>query len=249
MKADMLTRREAALLRKDEKFLQDLRIHLHYLTGRREERLVFDVQTALAKQVGCRDTAHRRASEHLMQRFYRTAIEIGQLNTIVLQNLNALIAPPRSRATTPINEHFHSRNEMLEANDEGLFKRTPGAMLEAFIILQQRHELKGITAGTLRSLWRASASIDPEFRRDPANREEVVRTIVETTGSTEEIARLTLQLYFEPDRGVIPKQGEIDVKGFDQVVQTMGEVGELKSPLPSAERFYDLQYLKAAGLQ
>ena len=87
------------------------------------------------------------------------------------------------------------------------------------------------------------------FMRDPANREEVVRTIVETTGSTEEIARLTLQLYFEPDRGVIPKQGEIDVKGFDQVVQTMGEVGELKSPLPSAERFYDLQYLKAAGLQ
>lgn len=170
VKNEIITRREAALLRKHEGFLQHLRIRLHYLAQRREERLVFDVQTALAKQIGCRDTAHRRASEHLMQRFYRTAIEISQLNTIVLQNLNALIAPPRSRAITPINEHFHSRNEMLEANDEGLFKRAPGAMLEAFVILQQRHELKGITAGTLRALWRASASIGPEFRRDPHNR-------------------------------------------------------------------------------
>ena len=87
------------------------------------------------------------------------------------------------------------------------------------------------------------------FMRDPANRDEVVRIIVDTTGSTEDIARQTLQLYFEPERGVIPRQGEIDVKGFTQVIQTMGEVGELKAPLPSVGRFFDLQYLKAAGLQ
>ena len=170
VKADMLTRREAALLRKDEKFLQDLRIHLHYLTGRREERLVFDVQTALAAQMSFRDTAHRRASEHLMQRFYRTALEITQINTIVRQNLDAQISPQRERAPQPINERFGIRNERLEAADEGLFRRMPGAILEAFSLLQQHPELKGMTARTLRAMWRASDQIDPAFRRVPENR-------------------------------------------------------------------------------
>lgn len=87
------------------------------------------------------------------------------------------------------------------------------------------------------------------YMRDPANRDEVVRVVIDSTGSSEEIARQTLALYFDPDRGVVPKQGEIDVKGFAQVIQVMAEAGELAPPLPQAERFIDLQYLKAAGLQ
>jgi len=87
------------------------------------------------------------------------------------------------------------------------------------------------------------------FMRDSANRDEVVRMTAETTGSPEEIARQTLSLYFEPDRGVVPKQGELDVKGLGQVIQFMAETGELKPPLPAPERFVDLQYLKAAELQ
>ncbi len=49
--------------------------------------------------------------------------------------------------------------------------------------------------------------------------------------------------------GVVPKQGEIDVKGFNEVIKVMAEAGELRPPLPAVERFIDLQYLKAAGLQ
>ena len=87
------------------------------------------------------------------------------------------------------------------------------------------------------------------FMRDPSNRDEVVRMAMATTGSPEEIVRQTLSLYFEPDRGVVPKQAELDVKGLGQVIQFMAEAGELKPPLPVPERFVDLQYLKAAGLQ
>jgi ABC-type nitrate/sulfonate/bicarbonate transport system substrate-binding protein len=86
------------------------------------------------------------------------------------------------------------------------------------------------------------------FMRDPANREEVVKMVVDTTGSSEAIARQTLSLYFDPDRGVVPKQAEIDMKGFSQVLQVMAEAGELNPPFPAAERFVDLQYLRAAGL-
>jgi ABC-type nitrate/sulfonate/bicarbonate transport system substrate-binding protein len=87
------------------------------------------------------------------------------------------------------------------------------------------------------------------FMRDLDTRDELIKTIVDTTGSSEEIARQTVSLYFEPDRGVVPKQGELDLKGLGQVIQFMSETGDLKPPLPSPERFVDLQYLRAAGIQ
>jgi ABC-type nitrate/sulfonate/bicarbonate transport system substrate-binding protein len=88
-----------------------------------------------------------------------------------------------------------------------------------------------------------------KYIRDPANRDNVIKTIVETTGFAEENARLTLKLYFEPERNVLPHAGEISVKGMEQVIALMAEGGILKPPLPPAERFFDLQYLKAAGIQ
>src|SRR5262249_57055730 len=85
------------------------------------------------------------------------------------------------------------------------------------------------------------------FIRDPARRDDVVRTIVETTGLAEANARISLALYFEPERNVLPRQGEIDVKGFETAIEFMGEAGVLKEPLPPPERFVDLQYLHAPG--
>ena len=88
-----------------------------------------------------------------------------------------------------------------------------------------------------------------KFIRDPANRKSVVKTIVATTESSAAIAEQTLELFFAPERKVLPKQGEIDVKGLGQAIAFLGEAGSLKEPLPPAERFVDLQYLHAAGIQ
>ena len=85
--------------------------------------------------------------------------------------------------------------------------------------------------------------------RDPARRATVVKTIVETTRVTPEIAERTLALYFEPDRKVIPRQAEIEMTGFAQVIASMGEAGLLKAPLPPADRFVDLEYLRLAGIR
>jgi ABC-type nitrate/sulfonate/bicarbonate transport system substrate-binding protein len=87
------------------------------------------------------------------------------------------------------------------------------------------------------------------FIRDPGRREDVVRTVVETTGFAQANAQLTLSLYLEPDRGVLPKSGEISLKGMEQVIALMAEGGTIKPPLPAAARFIDLQYLRAAGVQ
>jgi len=84
---------------------------------------------------------------------------------------------------------------------------------------------------------------------DPANRDEVAKSIVETTGASEEVARAVLALYYEPDRGVMPKQGEINMAGLTAVIELLGQADQIAKPLPAVERFVDLQYLHAAGLQ
>jgi ABC-type nitrate/sulfonate/bicarbonate transport system substrate-binding protein len=88
-----------------------------------------------------------------------------------------------------------------------------------------------------------------KFIRDGANRDRVVRTVMQSTSSSEKIAQQTLALFFEPERGVLPKQGEIDLAGLAQVIAMLGEAGALKPPLPAPEQFVDLQYLRAAGVQ
>jgi [protein-PII] uridylyltransferase len=168
---ELITQAEVREIRREERFLQILRIRLHYIAGRREDRLLFDHQTALAAQFGLRDRAHLLASEQLMQRYYRAAKAVSQLNTILLQNLTALIEPPHDRELHPINERFGTRGELLEATSPDLYERAPAALLETFVLLQQHHEVKGISAGTLRALWRGRRLIDAAFRRKPEHRE------------------------------------------------------------------------------
>jgi [protein-PII] uridylyltransferase len=166
----VITLQEAREIQRHEAFLQALRVRLHYLVGRREDRLLFDHQSALARQLKLTDRPHRLASEQLMQRYYRTAKAVSQLNAILLQNLQGRIAPLREREFRAIDAHFGIRDEFLEVRDEQVFSRRPETILKSFLILQQRHELKGMTAATLRALWRARRRINPAFRRNPGNR-------------------------------------------------------------------------------
>jgi len=86
-----------------------------------------------------------------------------------------------------------------------------------------------------------------KFMRDKANRDEVATLAAEMTGAPIEVMRAVLAFYYEPDRGVMPKQGEIDMAGVAKVIELLGRTGELKAPLPSAERFVDLQVGKVCS--
>ncbi|MFN7086168.1 MAG: [protein-PII] uridylyltransferase [Burkholderiales bacterium] len=186
----LLTIEEMRSIQRHELFLQNLRTRLHYLAGRREDRLLFDHQAALATQLKLRDRPARLASEQLMQRYYRTAIAVSQLNTILLQNLAARIMPRRDREYRAINPRFGSRGQQLEARDERLFEREPAAILESFLLLQQHHELQGMTATTLRALWRARRLINPAFRRDPVNRNQFMQLLRSPSHVIRELRRM-----------------------------------------------------------
>ncbi|MGQ0749696.1 MAG: [protein-PII] uridylyltransferase [Betaproteobacteria bacterium] len=177
----VITPEEAREIQRHEGFLQMLRVRLHYLAGRREDRLLFDHQSALARQFGLHDRPHRLASEQFMQRYYRAAKSVSELNAILLQNLRARIAPSPDQEYHPLNARFGMRDEVLEARDEHLFEREPTAILETFLLLQEHHELKGIGVKTLRALWRARHRIDPAFRRDPTNRRSVIEIFKSST--------------------------------------------------------------------
>jgi ABC-type nitrate/sulfonate/bicarbonate transport system substrate-binding protein len=88
-----------------------------------------------------------------------------------------------------------------------------------------------------------------KFIRNPKNRGRVIKVITETTGASESIASQTLDLFFDPERGVLPEHAEIDLKGLEKVIAMLGEAGTLKPPLPPAQQFVELQYLRAAGVQ
>jgi [protein-PII] uridylyltransferase len=186
----LLERHEARQLARTEAAFQDMRIRLHYLAGRREDRVVFDFQGALAAQFGYADTPDLRASEAMMQRYYRAAKTVTQLNAILLQNLQARLMPRRDVAPRPLNERFRVRGELLEAAEEGLFEQQPSAILESFLLMMQHPELRGMTAPTLRALWRARRRIDARFRRDPTARLLFLHILQQPRGIVHEFRRM-----------------------------------------------------------
>jgi len=186
----LITAIEARQLAGYQKFLSELRIRLHYAAGRREDRVLFDYQAELAAQFGYADTPSKRASEQLMQRYYRTAKAITQLNTLLLQNIAVQLFSGENSQPEILNERFQSAHELLEARDADLFERQPGAILESFLLLQQHSELKGMSAATLRALWRARARIDARFRRDPANRALFLQILQQPRGIVHELRRM-----------------------------------------------------------
>jgi [protein-PII] uridylyltransferase len=186
----LVTRAEAVQLKRHADWLARVRIRLHLLAGRREDRILFDYQDALAKAFGFAATPTKRASEVFMQRYFRTAKAVTQLNTTVLQNLGAAIFPAFDAPPEPINERFQAVRELLDVRDPGLFERDAHAILESFLLLQQHAGLKGMTAPTLRALWRARRRIDRAFRADPANRATFLSILQQPRGLVHELRRM-----------------------------------------------------------
>ena len=202
----LLQHGEARRLARHEAMLQDLRIRLHYLAGRREDRLAFDYQDALALQCGYAARPSRRASEQLMQSYYLNAKAITQLNTILLQNLEARLAPDHDSTPRLLNERFHARGTLLEARRDDLFEREPRAILESFLLMQQHADLRGMSAARLRALWRARGGLDARLRRDPLAQLLFLQILQQPRGIVHEFRRMN---QYDVLGGYLPEFGRI----------------------------------------
>jgi len=169
--------------------LWKVRDGLHHLANRREDRLLFDYQRALARQFGYRDRLGILAVELFMKRYYRTIKELSLLNEILLQHFQeALLWRGRARIR-PINRRFQDHNGYLEARGPRVFERAPYALLELFLIMQQR-PLKGVRADTIRLVLANLHRIDAKFRRDLACRTLFMEIMRQPRGITHELRRM-----------------------------------------------------------
>ncbi|MES2299911.1 MAG: [protein-PII] uridylyltransferase [Pseudomonadota bacterium] len=189
----LITRTEARQLMEKERAFKDIRVRLHLHTGRREDRLVFDVQTAIAETFGLQASGSgvnaRRASEMLMQRYYLAAKAVTQLNTILLQNIEAWLFP-QPYAPIVINPRFNEVNGFIDICADEVFEVTPSAVLEVFVLMTERPHLKGMTARTMRALWHARFQIDTAFREDPVNRALFLRILQAPVGVLHALRRM-----------------------------------------------------------
>ncbi|HEV8311755.1 MAG TPA: [protein-PII] uridylyltransferase [Burkholderiaceae bacterium] len=180
----LITPFEVKQLQRNEGLLKLIRARLHLVAGRREDRLVFDLQTAVAESFGYQATKAQRASEVLMRRYYWAAKAVGQLNLILMLNIEERVDGSGDRPMRPINERFFDRGGMLEVASDDLYEREPHAILETFLIYQQTLGIKGLSARTLRALYNARNLMDAEFRRDPVNRATFMALLKQPEGQT-----------------------------------------------------------------
>ncbi|MBL8307677.1 MAG: HD domain-containing protein, partial [Rubrivivax sp.] len=167
----LITPFEAAQLVKHEGTLRLVRARLHIVAGRREDRLVFDLQTAVAESFGYRATPDQRSSEVLMHRYYWAAKAVTQLNQILMLNIEEHINGSGSAPMRRITARFYDRGGMLEVAHDTLYLNNPHAILETFLVFQQTPGLQGLSARTLRALYNARNVMGAKFRQDPINRE------------------------------------------------------------------------------
>jgi [protein-PII] uridylyltransferase len=186
-----LTREELRKLKAGQKFLWKVRFGLHVLTGRREDRLLFDYQIKLAKLFGYEDASFTLAVEQLMQKYYRTVMDVSLLNEMLLQLFREAILT-QSAPPSPINARFQIRNDYLEVTHPEVFARHPSALLELFVLLQQNPQLRGIRAETIRLIGTHVPLIDEEFRQNPRHHRLFMEILCAPVGVTHELRRMNL---------------------------------------------------------
>lgn len=189
-----LTTDEHARLTDGQNLLWRIRWHLHMLTGRGEDRLLFDHQHDLARVFGDADDGDgsaNRAVERFMQRYYRTVMELQRLNEILLQFFReAILEPVEGQPVRRLNARFRVRGDTLEVARPDTFRRRPRALLEMFVLLARHPEIGGIRAETLRRVSDDLDVIDAGVRADPRARQTFLDLLRQPQRVTSQLVRM-----------------------------------------------------------
>ena len=186
-----LTEDEFRALIAGQSFLWRVRYGLHVLSGRREDRLLFDHQRNLANLFGYEDDDKHLAVEHFMKEYYRAVMELQRLNEMLLQLFQEeILYSNESEDPKPINKRFQCRKGFVEVAHDKVFEQSPYALLEIFLILAQQPALKGVRAHTIRQIRHHRHLIDEDFRNDLRCRSLFMELLRQTQGITHELRRM-----------------------------------------------------------
>ena len=193
VQSGMATAHEAREIERNEALLSLIRVRLHLISRRREDRLVFDLQTAVAESFGhAADITpdgklKLRASEKLMRDYYWAAKAVTQLNQILLLNIEEHLRSQSEDtriSLRPLNDRFLDKGGWLEVASDDLYEQQPHAILETFLMYQTHRGIKGLSARTLRALYNAREVMDAAFRADPVNHATFLQILQQPVGIT-----------------------------------------------------------------
>jgi len=185
-----LTESEFADLESGQRLLWRVRYALHLLSGRAEDRLLFDYQQEVARRFGFSDATANLAVEQFMQVYYRSVMQLERLNERLLQLFEEeLLYPPGDEAVA-VTEDFSASHGFLEVRDETLFIRRPAALMELFVLLAKDSELRGVRASTIRLIRDHLYLIDDAFLRDPVVNSLFLELLSQPQGVYTQLSRM-----------------------------------------------------------
>jgi [protein-PII] uridylyltransferase len=174
---------ELALFRRCENFLWSVRCNMHFVTGRAEERLSFDIQREIAIRLGYTEHPGMQDVERFMKHYFLVAKDVGDLTAIlcaaledshaksapVLNRMMARFKPKRGRKSLRETDDFIVDNNRINIADKGVFERDPVNLIRIFH-LAQKHDL-AFHPDAMRQASRSLYLIDKEVREnEEANR-------------------------------------------------------------------------------
>ncbi len=171
-------RAESRLFQRCEDFLWAVRCHMHFLTGRAEERLSFDIQRSIAQRLGYSQRPGLRDVERFMKHYFLIAKDVGDLTAILcaalesrqakpVPMLNRMVAKlrPRGRRVLRESDDFVVDNSRINIADPDAFARDPVNLIRIFR-LAQRHGL-AFHPEALRRATHSLKLIDKSLRENP----------------------------------------------------------------------------------
>jgi len=186
-----LTENEYTELVTSQEFLWRVRFGLHALTGKCEDRLLFDHQKDLATQLGYEGNDVNERVERFMQDYFRTVMGIERLNEMLLQLFKeAVLHGAEDFLILPINRYFQAVNNYIEAVHPDIFNEEPLALLQIFLVLQQNSALHGVRASSIRLIRQNLHLIDEGFRNDPRACALFMSILRQPRGITHQLRRM-----------------------------------------------------------
>ncbi|MBZ6076724.1 [protein-PII] uridylyltransferase [Microvirga puerhi] len=252
VKAGLFTPEEFKLFARCEEFLWRVRCHLHFATGRAEERLTFDLQRTIAERIGFSGRGGLSATERFMKAYFRIAKDVGDLTAIVCAELEARQAKKRPvldrmfgrfrrrRGGALENDAFVIDNNRINLRGEDAFEHDPVNLIRLFW-LADRHNL-AIHPDATRLATRSLSLIGPTLRNDEeANR--LFLDILTSKNAPEVVLRLMNEAgvlgRFIPDFGRIVAMMQFNMYHHytvdEHLIRSIGVLTEIESGAGSAD--------------
>lgn len=252
----LLTDEEYGLFCKSRDFLWRVRMHIHIIAGRGEERLTFDMQRAVAEAMGYHDESGHQAVERFMKQYFIVARNVGNLTRSVCAVLEEdKKRKPRISLVTRMETEkqagpFHLDGERLSITEEDAFDKDPALLITLF---EKAHEQGlDIHPRTLQLVTRKLWLIDGGLRRNGAANESFMNILLSRKNPEHALRRMNdagVLGRFVPDFGKVIGQMQFDMYHVytvdEHTLCAIGilhntESGKYKDEMPAITRVFPL---------